>query len=86
MGASADDTTMPAADVFEMILAGRPALHVTACLKQLAPNERQNVLCTACAMHYEIARNCVETAVEVSKLLKAECPFYIDGVATCLIE
>ena len=56
-----------------MILAGQLAVGVAPYLKQL-PDDRQNVLCTVCAMHDEIARNCVHTATEASTLLAAECP------------
>jgi hypothetical protein len=77
---------MFAADVFEMVLAGRPAAITATAVNQLPPDERQEVLCTVCAMHDEIARNCVQTGTEVSTLLVAECPFYINGVATCLLK
>ena len=76
---------MMPANVFEMVLAGQPAVYTAVRLNQLSSEHRQNVLCTACAMHDEIARNCVQTATEVSKLLTAECPFYVNGVATCLL-
>ena len=68
-----------------MILAGQPAASAAMHLKQLPADDRQNLLCTVCAMHDEIARNCVLTATEVRTLLSAECPFYVDGVATCLL-
>lgn len=77
---------MPATDVFEMILAGQPAVGVATHLSRLSSDDRQNVLCTVCAMHDEIARNCVQTATEASRLLAAECPFYVNGVATCLLK
>jgi hypothetical protein len=73
-------------DVFELILAGQPAVDVAPSLTQLPSDDRQNVLCTVCAMHDEIARNCLKTATEVSKLLTAECPFYVNGIATGLLK
>jgi hypothetical protein len=76
---------MLTSDVFDMILAGQPATGVGTHLNRLPVAERQTLLCTVCAMHDEIARNCVQTATEASKLLAAQCPFYVNGVATCLL-
>jgi hypothetical protein len=73
------------AEVYEAILAGNLAWSVAPRLNQLPHDERQSLLCTVCAMHDEIARNCLETGNEVSNLLASQCPFYIHGVATCLL-
>jgi hypothetical protein len=70
----------------EMILAGDPAFLVAPQLNALPSDQRLNLLCTVCSMHHEIARNCIGTGKEVSKLLSAECLYYVDGVATCLLE
>jgi hypothetical protein len=70
--------------VFEAILAGNPAGAVRPHLKQLPRDQRQELLCTVCGIHNEIASNCLQHAREVSELLTAECPFYINGIATCL--
>ena len=72
--------------VFEAILGGTQASTVAPDLNQLSKEERQSLLCTVCAMHDEIARNCLGHAQEVRNLLTAECPMFIKGVATCLIE
>jgi hypothetical protein len=71
-------------EVFDAILAGTPARDVVPAFLRLAPEDRQNVLCTVCAMREEIARNCQAYATEVHELLTAQCPLYIDGTATCL--
>ncbi len=73
-------------EVMEMILAGDPELLVASRLKELPSDERLTLLCTVCSMHDEIARNCLHTAKEVRKLLSDECPYYVDGTATCLFE
>jgi hypothetical protein len=78
--------TLSVPEVYEAILGGVPASMVAPHLIQLPPGERQNLLCTVCSMHSEIARNCIATANEVQNLLTAECPYYVDGVATCLLE
>ena len=70
-------------DVVMMILAAEPAVIVAARLHELGPDERQRVLCTVCAMHEEITRNCRQTATEATRLLTAECALYVNGVATC---
>ena len=77
---------MCAADVFEMVLSGQPAVVTSTYVNQLPPGARQDVLCTVCGMHDEIARNCVQTATEVSALLEVECSYYVNGVATCLLK
>lgn len=76
---------LASAAAYEPILAGNPACSVGPWLNQLPRDERQNLLCTVCGKHDEIARNCLATANEVSRLLTAECPYYIDGVATRLL-
>ena len=73
-------------EILEMILADYPARMVIPRLKELSPDARKSLLCTVCSMRCEIARNCLETAKEVDKLLTAECPYFIDGIATCLTE
>jgi hypothetical protein len=45
--------------------------------------DRQSALCSVCAMRIEIMRNCVAYGTEVDALLAAECPRYINSVATC---
>lgn len=77
--------TSKTSSVFEAILAGNVAGAVAPYLNQLPEDERQNVLCTVCAMHNEIARNCLGHAKEVRDLLTAECPMFLDGIATCLL-
>jgi hypothetical protein len=71
-------------EVLEAILAGGQAEEVTPLLRQLTPEDRQDVLCTVCAMRTAIGRNCRSTAVSVNQILTAECSFYIDGRPTCL--
>jgi hypothetical protein len=71
------------AEVFDAILAGNPTWQVAPALQQLVSEDRQNLLCTVCAMHAEITRNCVAYGTEVNALLTAECPLYIHGIATC---
>jgi hypothetical protein len=46
-------------EVFDAILAGNQAIVVAPYLNQLPKDDRQNLLCTVCAMHEEIARNCL---------------------------
>jgi hypothetical protein len=76
----------PANEIMEMILAGDPELLVASRLKELSPDERLNLLCTVCSIHDEMARNCVATGKEVNKLLSAECPYFVNSAATCLLE
>jgi len=76
----------PCDQVMEMILAGYPARVVAPRLKELSSDARQSLLCNVCSMRCEIARNCLATANEVDKLLTAECPYFLDGVPTCLTE
>ena len=76
----------PTDQVVEMILAGYPACVVAPRLKNLSPDARQSLLCNVCSMHCEIACNCLATANELDALLSVECPYYIDHVATCLVE
>jgi hypothetical protein len=77
------DMTEPVHRVYQAILAGTSASMVSRHLDQLSRNERQHLLCTVCAMHHEIACNCLETADELTKLLTVECPLYVNAVATC---
>ena len=76
----------PADEVMDMILADYPADMVIPRLKELSADARQSLLCNVCSMRCEIARNCLATAKEVDTLLSAECPYFIDGVPTCLTE
>lgn len=73
-------------DVFNAILAGSQQWEVSALLQELAAEDRQNLLCTVCAMRCEIAGNCRLTGAEVSALPTAECPLFIHGVPTCSTE
>ena len=52
-------------------------------LRKLDSEDRQNLLCTVCAMREEIARNYRSMAAEVNALLTTECRLYIQGIATC---
>jgi hypothetical protein len=61
-------------EVFDAILSGTVAWQIAPSLQQLTTEERQNVLCTVCAMRAEIARNCQSIADQVHKVLTAECP------------
>jgi hypothetical protein len=72
--------------VFEKILAGQPAGDVALLLRSLSAEDRQNVLCTTCAMRDELGRNCVATGREAIALLTQECPFFCNDVPTCLIR
>jgi hypothetical protein len=76
-----EPVTVP--EVFDAILAGAREWEVAPMLRQLAPDDRQSLLCTVCAMRDEIARNCWSTAAEVNALLTTECPLYVRGTATC---
>lgn len=58
-------------------------MDVAPVLSQLDADDRQNLLCTVCAMREEIARNCLSTAAEVDALLTTECSLFVQGVATC---
>jgi len=67
-------------------MAGHPAFEITSNLQHLPNYERQLLLCTVCSMHNEIACNCRDHGDEVSTLLTLECPLFVDGRATCLLE
>lgn len=67
-------------------MAGYPASDVEWLLRRLSDADRQQLLCTLCQIHIELASNCQQHGQEVSALLTEHCPLYIDGVATCLIE
>jgi hypothetical protein len=69
--------------VLNAILGGEREWQVALKLRQLAPDDRQSLLCMVCAMRDEIARNCWSTAAEVNALLTTECPLYVHGTATC---
>jgi hypothetical protein len=67
-------------------MSGNPAFEIISDLQHLPGDERQSLLCTVCSMHNEIACNCRDHGKEVSKLLTLECPLFVDGRATCLLE
>ncbi len=73
-------------EVFELILAGSREYEIAPLLRQLADEDRQNLLCTVCAMRGEIARNCRSTAAEVNALLTTECSLFVHGAPTCNFE
>jgi len=72
--------------VFEGVLAGSPAREIVPALRVLPDQDRQAVLCTVCAIRDEIARNGLEHGDEVERLLESECPLFVAGVATCLLD
>lgn len=72
--------------VFETVLAGHPAHEIVPALRVLPDQDQQAVLCTVCAIRDEIARNGLEHGDEVERLLESECPFFVAGVATCLLD
>jgi hypothetical protein len=67
-------------------MAGHPAFEIISNLRHLPTDDRQSLLCTVCSMHHEIACNCRDHGNEVSTLLTLECPLFVDGRATCLLE
>ena len=72
--------------VVEAILAGQTPEEVLPMLEALTSYDRQAVLCTVCAMRNEIATNCTQHAAAVGALLSSQCPLFLNGVATCLLE
>jgi hypothetical protein len=72
------------AEVLDAIMAGYPATMVEQQLQRLSSGDRQALLCEVCSLHNEIASNCIDHGVEVSQLLTAHCPLYLNGQATCL--
>jgi hypothetical protein len=72
--------------LFETIMAGEPTSQIVPALKVLPPDDRQALLCTLCAIHDEIERNSHEHGRDVRQLLESECPLFVNGVATCLLE
>jgi len=72
--------------VFETIMAGQPTSQIVPALKVLPADDRQALLCTLCAMHDEIDRNSQEHGKDVRQLLESECPLFVNGIATCLID
>ena len=72
--------------VFDLILAGSREWEIAPLLRQLTDEDRQNLLCTICAMREEIACNCRSTAAEVNALLTTECSLFIHGAPTCGFE
>jgi hypothetical protein len=73
-------------EVFDLILAGSREWEIAPLLRQLTDEDRQNLLCTVCAMRGEIARNCCSTAAEVNALLTTKCSLFIHGAPTCGFE
>jgi len=72
--------------VFEAVLAGHAAREIGPALRVLPDQDKQALLCTICAVRDEIARNGLEHGDEVERLLESECPLFVAGVATCLLE
>ena len=67
---------MPATmnEIFELTFAGSPPCTVIPKLDQLAPDERQSVLCTICAMRKDIAANSESHSAEACQVLTAGVP------------
>lgn len=72
--------------VVEAILAGQTAEEILPMLEALTSYDRQAVLCTVCAMRKEIATNCTQNGADVESLLSSQCPLFVNGVPTCLLE
>jgi len=71
-------------EVLDQLLAGEtPAHEISLALKLLPADDRQAVLCSACAMQVELATTCSARADDVNRLLNSECHFYMDGRRTC---
>ena len=67
-------------------MAGQATTEVLPALNVLTTNDRQALLCTVCAIHDEIERNCQEHGRDIRQLLECECSLFVNGVATCLLE
>lgn len=78
------DDASPPMTVSELIMAGHPAAEVIFLLKTMPAAERHAILCSVCAIHDEIARNCRDHGYEAAKVLASECPLFVDGSGTCL--
>jgi hypothetical protein len=72
--------------VLEAIMAGKPASEIEPILQELSRHDRQTLLCTACSNQEEIASNCLHHGKEISALLTSNCPLYVNGKATCLLD
>jgi hypothetical protein len=72
--------------LFETVMAGHPSGEIVPALKVLPADDRQALLCTICAIHDEIARNSQEHGRDVEQLLESQCPLFVKGVATCLVD
>jgi hypothetical protein len=71
-------------EVFELLLSGEnPADEITVTIRQLSDEDRQTVLCVACAFQAELVSICSARAADFDRLLNSECRFYIDGKRTC---
>ena len=71
-------------EVFDLLLSGEnPADELTATIRQLSDEDRQTVLCVACAFQAELVSICSARAADFDRLLNSECRFYIDGKRTC---
>jgi hypothetical protein len=71
-------------EVYEPILAGTEPTIVASRSESLDPIDRKAVLCSVRLIHDEVALNSITHARRISDLWSRECPFYVDGVATCL--
>ena len=70
----------------EAVMSGKPPSELESMLQELPRHDREVLLCTACSIQEEIARNCVQHGNEISALLSASCQFYLNGKATCLLD
>lgn len=71
--------------LFDTVMAGYPNDIVPA-LKILRNDDRQALLCTICSIHDEIKRNSLEHGRDVHQFLESQCPLFLDGVATCMLD
>ena len=72
-----------AGEIFELLMAGVPAADVQPGFSRLPADEQSALLCTVCAVHEEVALNCLERALEIGALLNRNCRFFLDGARTC---
>jgi hypothetical protein len=70
--------------VLDALLAGTPIDELEPHLQQLASQERQTVLCTACFILDEVRANCPERADEIVEILERDCGSYCSGKKTCM--
>lgn len=67
-------------------MAGDSADEIVPRLQALPIDDRQRLLCAVCSIRDEITCTCRNTGAEVSKLLSLQCPFFVDGQVTCLLD